>query len=360
MPSCSMDTARAREFATRMSGAYVEAMVTLMVDLGYRTGLFDALATGPATSAELAERTDLSERHVREWLGSIAGAGITEYDADTGRHTLPPEHAMFLCGDSPTNLAASAGMITSLAPHVGEVARTFREGGGLPYAVYRPEFTTVMDQSGRRKYTNLLVSHYLPLADGLPDRLTRGARALDLGCGTGHTTNLLAGAFPASTFLGVDIADDAITLARAEAERLELDNVDYALHDIRTIADTDDRFAEPFDVVFGFDVIHDQVDPVGVLAGIRGSLADDGWFFCYDIAAHSALEDNLDNPRAALIYGISTLHCMQVSLAHDGAGLGTAWGEELATEMFRDAGFSRVAIRPLELDPMNQVYVCRP
>lgn len=355
-----MDSKRAQQFAVKMSGAYVQAMVTLMVDLGYRTGLFEALAQGPATSAELAERTELSERHVREWLGSIASAGITDYDAATGRHTLPAEHAMFLCGDSPTNLAAAAGMLTSLAPHVGEVARTFREGGGLPYAVYRPEFTTVMDQAGRRKYTSMLVSHYVPLAEGLPERLRAGARALDLGCGTGHTTNLLAEAFPESTFLGVDIADDAITLAKSEAERMGLDNVDYALHDIRTIADTDERFAEPFDVVFGFDVIHDQVDPAGVLGGIRSTLADDGYFFCYDIAAHSALEDNLDNPRAALIYGISTLHCMQVSLAHEGAGLGTAWGQELATEMFRDAGFSSVDIRPLEFDPMNQVYVCRP
>ncbi len=352
--AAEVDRGAVEALASRLRDVFVDASIAYMVDLGHRTGLLDALAAGPATSAELAGRAGLHERHVREWLGSMATSGLSAYDPDTARHTMSPEATALLSGSGPLNMAPFAAMVTSLAQHVPAVAETFRDGGGLPYAVYRPEFTSVMDAVNRRRYEALLVDAYLPLCDGLPESLNAGARVIDIGCGTGHTTNLMAAAHPASHFVGVDLATDAIERARAEAGVRGLDNVEFRVADIAEL-DTDPGA----DVVVAFDVIHDQVDPAGVLARIAEALVPGGRFCCVDIDARSDLADNLGDPRAPLLYALSTLHCMQVSLAHDGAGLGTAWGRELAVAMFGDAGFTSVDIHRLPGDSFNVLYDCR-
>ncbi len=352
--SDTIDREAFKAFADRLRDTYVRTTLAYMIDVGHQTGLFEALTEGPATSAELAERAGLSERHVREWLGAMATGAIADYDPDTGRHTLPPERALLLTGDTPMNMAVVAAMVTTLGKHVPAVVDTFRDGGGLPYSVYRPEFTSVMAETNRRRYEAMLVKTYVPLADGLPGQLADGARVVDIGCGTGHTTNLMAEAFPASEFLGVDIATDAIDRARAEAGERGLGNASFEVMDILDLP-TDPGF----DVAFAFDVVHDQVDPVAVLDRVSAATGDHGRFFCLDINAHSDLADNLDDPKAAMVYGLSTMHCMQVSLAHDGAGLGTAWGRELAESMLRDAGWASVDVHDLPADPFNVVYDCR-
>jgi SAM-dependent methyltransferase len=199
------------------------------------------------------------------------------------------------------------------------------------------------------------VSTYVPLVDGLEQRLLTGAAVADVGTGAGHPLNLLAQAFPASTFTGFDIAPDALAAGAAEAAAYGLSNVTFEQRDVAEIDDT-----ARFDVVFAFDAIHDQADPAGVLRNVRRSLKDDGVFVMVDIKASSNLEDNCSNPLAPMLYGISVLHCMTVSLAYGGAGLGTAWGEQLACEMLRDAGFHDVEVHEIPQDPFNIVYVCRP
>lgn len=350
-----LDLSAMEAFANRLVGVYVDGMTTAMITLGYKTGLFDAAATGPATSSELATRARLDERYVREWLGAMTTAGIFRYDADTRSFTLPAEHAALLTGDSSTNLAAESLLVTYLNTFVDPVADAFRNGGGVAYDAYRPGFTSVMDEINRRLYDEALISTYLPLGDGLVERLASGVRVADIGTGAGHPLNLLAQAFPTSSFVGFDLAEDAIAAADAEAAAYGLGNVRFERRDVATI----DEVAV-YDVVFAFDAIHDQADPARVLRNIRRSLTDDGTFLMVDIKASSHLEDNCANPVAPLIYGISVLHCMTVSLAYGGAGLGTAWGEQLACEMLKDAGFTSVTVNEIPQDPFNLVYVCHP
>jgi 2-polyprenyl-3-methyl-5-hydroxy-6-metoxy-1,4-benzoquinol methylase len=351
-PQGTLDEARVEAFAGRLFELYTGGMLTLMVDLGHRTGLFAAAAAGPATSGELAGRADLQERYVREWLGAMATGGMVEYDPATRTYRLPAEHAACLTGPGSANLAPFSRLGTHLAKHVDAVARAFREGGGVPYAEYRPEFTDVMDALGRGVFDELLVDAYLPLVPGLAGRLAAGARVADVGCGTGHAMVLLAGAFPASSFVGYDLAEDAVARARSEAAAAGLTNAAFEVRDAATLA-----VAEPFDAVFVFDAIHDQVDPAAVLGRIRAALAPGGTFVMVEPRTSSNLEDNLGAPFSPLLYAVSTLHCMTVSLAQGGAGLGAAWGEQTARAMLAEAGFGPVTVHEAPGDPVNAVFV---
>jgi SAM-dependent methyltransferase len=349
-----VDEARVQAFAERLFGSYTEGMVTLMIDLGHRTGLLETLAAGGGTAGELAERAGATERYVREWLGALVTAGIADHDPVTGRYTLPPEHAVCLSGPGSVNLAPLARITTLLAGHVAGVARAVREGGGVPYSAFRPEFTDVMDQVSRGLFDGQLTEGILPLAGDVPDRLAAGVRVADVGCGTGHAVNLMARAFPSSSFTGYDIAADAIEQARAEAGRWGLRNATFEVCDATRLP-----VEPPFHVVTAFDSIHDQVDPAGVLARVHEALAPDGLFLMLDVRAASALEDNVGNPLAPFLYGVSTLHCLTVSLAGGGAGLGTVWGEQLATRMLADAGFVDVTVHEVPDDPTDSLYVAR-
>jgi 2-polyprenyl-3-methyl-5-hydroxy-6-metoxy-1,4-benzoquinol methylase len=348
------DQERMEQFGQQLAQCFVSTGVTLMVDLGNKTGLFEAAARGPATSTELAQRAGLSERHVREWLGSMTCAGIVEHDPDTDRFTLPPEHAALLTGDTPLNQATISPLLVHLAGFVDPVAEAFRHGGGVDYHHYRPGFTGTMDEIGRRRYDALLIDEYLPLVDGVRERLEAGTRVADIGCGTGHCLNLMARRYPDSTFVGYDLADDAIDRARDEARGWGLTNVSFEVLDVNELP-TDPGFG----IITAFDAIHDQVDPSGVLDRTFRALEPGGVFFMIDIRASSNLDRNIANPLAPLIYAISVLHCMEVSLAGDGAGLGTAWGEELASSMLQDAGFTDIEVHDLEDDPFNLVYGAR-
>ena len=352
--STPFDRAKAGVFVERLKAAYQGTVVTMMIDLGHRTGLLNELAAGPATSTELADRTGLSERHIREWVSTLAVGGVVTYDPGSRQFTLPPEHGFWLTGSRYTNLAPMSGMLTGLAPRLDDVTDTFRTGGGVAYANYRPHFTHAMDAIGRARFDELLVKAYLPTAPGLPDRLRAGSRAGDVGCGTGHCLNLMAAAFPASEFVGFDISDEAIALGRAEAAAMGLENVTFEVTDVLQLPT-----GTGFDVLFAFDAIHDQADPAGVLARIRSALRPAGELFMVDVRASSNLEDNIAEPDRVMVYGLSVMHCMQVSLASGGAGLGTAWGTQLATAMLHEAGFADVTVHDIEADPTNCIYVCR-
>jgi SAM-dependent methyltransferase len=347
-----LDKALVQQFARKLFGFYTSGMLTLMVDIGHRTGLFEALAGG-GTSGEIAERAGLDERYVREWLGAMATGGIAGYDAGSGTFTLPPEHAVCLTGTSSRNLAAGSRTLAMLAPHVSEVAECFREGGGVPYSRFRPEFTESMDASWRLLYDGLLIKGFLPLVKGLPERLEEGITAADIGCGSGHAINVMARQYPNSSFVGYDFDEGGVERGRAEAAAMELANARFEVLDVTTLA------AEPkFDLITSFDAIHDQREPAATLARIAGALASDGVYVMVEPKASSRLEDNVDNPFAPYMYGISVLHCMTVSLAEGGAGLGTAWGEQTARRMLEDAGFTAIEVVDAP-GPQNSIYICR-
>jgi SAM-dependent methyltransferase len=328
-------------------------MLTLLVDIGHRTGLYDALATGPGTSQQIADRAGLVERYVREWLAAMATGGIVEYDAGSRTFTLPAEHAMCLTGTSSRNLAPNSHMVPMLASRMDKVADCFRSGGGVPYSAFRPDFTGAQDASWRLLYDGLLIRGFLPAVKGLPERLQKGIRVADVGCGTGHAINVMAREYPASSFVGYDWGEDAVTRGRAEAATMGLANARFEAMDITRLP------PEPrFDLITSFDAIHDQRDPQTVLRCIAGALAPDGVYLMVEPKASSRLEDNVGNPFAPYIYGVSVLHCLTVSLAEGGTGLGTGWGEQVARQMLAEAGFGQVEVVDAP-GPQNSIYICR-
>lgn len=348
-----LDRKRVQEFARKLFGFYTSGILTLMVDIGHRLGLFEAAARGPATSAELAARAGLDERYVREWLAAMATGGVFEYEPATGRFTLPPEHAQCLTGPSSRNLAPGSQTLHMLAVRMPKVAECFRTGGGVPYREFQPDFTEAQDASWRRLYDGLLIKGFLPLAKGLPERLAAGIRVADVGCGTGHAVNLMAREYPKSSFVGFDLSEEAIARARAEAREMGLANARFEVLDATRLP------AEPkFDLITTFDAVHDQRDPATVLRRIADALAPDGLYLMMEPRAASRLEDNIGNPFTPYMYGISVLHCMTVSLAEGGTGLGTAWGEERARQLLGAAGFTRVDVAEAP-GPQNNLYICR-
>lgn len=347
-----MDDERAKNFLSRVGDIYTGAALTLMIDVGFRTGLWEAAALGPATSVELAERAGLEERYVREWLGAVTTGGIIEFEPATSVYTLPPEHALSLTGDGGSNRAVSAPLLTYLGKHVDSVTDAFRNGGGVPYSAYRPEFTALMDQRFRREYNEWLFDGYIRVVPGLEKRLISGITVCDIGCGTGHNMNLMADAYPESQFVGFDIAEDAVELARAEAASMGLSNVRF---DVQDATDLPKNLA--FDMMTTFDAIHDQANPQASLNEIGRCLAPGGVYLMIDIKASSNLADNIGNPLAPYLYTVSTMHCMTVSLSENGAGLGTAWGRELALEMLEKAGLNHVEVLDSS-NPTNSIYVC--
>jgi SAM-dependent methyltransferase len=342
-----------KQFAGKLLGLYTGAVLTKLIEVGYLVGLFEASRSGPATSEELAERAGLKERYVREWLGAMACGGIYRFDASTRRYELPQEHAAYLTGDGLRNAAPMSRMINHLGSHLPKLVACFRSGGGIPYSAYRPVFTQCMDDAWRRIYDEALIPGFIGAVEGLTARLESGIRVLDVGCGTGHAVNLLARAFPRSSFAGYDIGEDAIESARREAQAMGLTNCAFEVVDVADLPG-----GEEFDLITAFDAIHDQKAPDAVLRGIKRSLGADGLFLMVDFKFSSLVEENLGNRFAPMYYGISLMHCMPVSLALGGAGLGTVWGEQLARKMLAEAGFGSVEVQDTPR-PQNAMFVCR-
>jgi 2-polyprenyl-3-methyl-5-hydroxy-6-metoxy-1,4-benzoquinol methylase len=348
------DSARAEAFAGRLLNAFNEGALCLMVSIGHRAGLFDAMrGQPPQTSPELAARAGLDERYVREWLGAMVTSGVVTVDADTTRYQLPPEHAACLTRDAgPENMAVLAQYLPLLGSIEDEILECFERGGGVPYE-RMPRAHAVMAEDS--SVVSALESHVLPLVPGLSERLARGARVLDAGCGSGRVLIRLAELFPASRFVGMDLSRDAIVAARAQAGARGLANVEFLAVDL---SDFDEK-AEPasFDLVTTFDAVHDQARPLNLLRGIHRTLTDDGAYLMQDIKGSSHVHRNVDHPLGTFLYTVSCLHCMTVSLAQGGEGLGAMWGEEKAREYLARAGFRTVETRELPHDILNTWYV---
>src|SRR5262249_22178044 len=234
---------------------------------------------------------------------------------------------------------------------IPDVAEAFRTGGGVPYSAFQPDFTGLMDRRSRPRYDELLFSAYLAKPEGIAARLAAGIRVADVGCGTGHCIGLRARGFPKSTFVGYDISEAGIAGARVAAA--DLANTSFEVQDVAKL-----EVSTPFDLVTAFDAIHDQADPAGVLRRIRAALAPEGMFVMIDVWASSRLADNIGVPMAPYLYTMSAMHCMSVSLAGGGPGLGTAWGHQVAVAMLREAGFTDVQLFE-RVDPANSLYVAR-
>jgi 2-polyprenyl-3-methyl-5-hydroxy-6-metoxy-1,4-benzoquinol methylase len=342
------------EVAGRVVAILNDGAICLLTSLGHELGLFETLAAlPPATSAQVADAAGLDERYVREWLGGMVTAGFVEYDPDARTYHLCPDHAPFLTGTGPDNLARTMRFVSLMGLVQPKVAEVFRNGGGLSYDDY-PGFHHLQAADSAAVNDASLLDTILPLA-GMTDRLEQGIAVADVGCGEGHAVNLMARAYPRSSFVGYDFSEEAVATARDEAAAWGLPNARFELLDVAQLAEE-----SAYDLVTTFDAVHDQAHPATVLANIRRALRPDGRYLMVDIKASSNLEDNIGLPWASFLYAASTVHCMSVSLGQGGDGLGTVWGVQTAERMVREAGFSDVVVHDLEADPFNAYFVARP
>ena len=336
-----------------MVAAIDAASLALLLSIGHQTGLLATIARlQRATSAQIAEAAGLNERYVREWLGGMTTGRVVDYDADTATYSLPAHRAGVLTrAAGPDNLAVVAQLLPLLGEVEQKIIGCFRAGGGLPYTEY-PRFHTLMAEQSGAVFDAALVDVVLPLVDGLPERLRSGVDVADFGCGSGHAINVMAQAFPASRFTGIDFSDEAIANGAQEAARLGLTNATFESHNLAGL----DK-VEAYDVITVFDAIHDQAQPARVLENIYHALRPGGVLLMADIRASSRLEDNVGIPMSTYLYTVSLMHCMTVSLAAGGAGLGAAWGTQLAASMLADAGFTDVRVAEIESDLINNYYI---
>ncbi len=355
MTATELDPGKVEDFVGRMVGLMNASMLGLMTSVGHRTGHFDTMATlAPSTSAQVAKAAGLDERYVREWLNAMTVGRFVDYDPATRTYMLPAEHAACLTrAAGPGNMANMAQFTALMGGVEDEIVGCFRVGGGVPYSRF-PKFQELMAELSGQVHDAALIEGELALVDGLIDRLRAGIDVCDVGCGQGHAINLMAKEFPNSRFTGLDFSEEAIATAQKEAAELGLTNTTFEVKDAAKLDGS-----RKFDFITVFDAIHDQAKPDVVLKGIADSLKPSGVFLCVDIAGSSNVEDNLEHPMAAMLYSVSTFHCMTVSLALDGAGLGTMWGEQKANEMFREAGFTSVETKKVPEDILNVYYVCR-
>lgn len=353
MSTNGINQQKAEAFAEKMMGVLNESALALMTSIGHRTGLFDTMAVLPAaTSGQIAEAAGLQERYVREWLGAMVAGQVVEYDPEIRTYRLPPEHAAFLTrAAAPNNLAMFTQYIPVLGTVEDNLVESFYRGGGVPYEKY-PRFQEVMAEDSAQTVATALTEAILPLVPGLVEKLQVGITVLDVGCGYGRAINLMGRTFPNSRFTGYDFSKAAIDAARAETEKLGLANIHFAVKDVVTI-----DAVEQYDLITAFDAIHDQAQPARVLKNIFTALKPGGVFLMQDIAGSSQLHQNLDHPLGTLLYTVSCMHCMTVSLAQNGEGLGAMWGKEKALDMLAKAGFDQVEVHQLDHDFMNYYFV---
>jgi len=348
------DPGKLEQFMGKMLGDMGAAMSGALVITGVKLGLYKALAKGPATSAELAERTGLAERYVREWLAAQAASGFIDCEPDSGIFSLSPEqHMVFANEDAPTYVAPAFEVIASAYIDEPKITEAFRTGGGVGWHEHHECLFRGTENFFRPGYRANLVSAWLPALDGAVARLEEGAKVADIGCGHGASTIIMADAFPHSRFIGFDYHDASIRRARAAAaEAGSPANLEFE------VASAKDAPGSDYDLVCCFDCLHDMGDPVGAARRIRAMLKEDGWFMLVEPFAGDSLADNL-NPVGRMFYSASTFICTPASLSQEvGLALGAQAGEARLAKVLREAGFTR--IRRAAETPFNLVIEARP
>jgi SAM-dependent methyltransferase len=351
-----LDQARVEAFMGKLIGDLGGTMAALLACLGDRLGLFKELADrGPATPAELAQRAGVNERYAAEWLLGLTSAGYLEYDRESGRYALPPEHAVALAQEGgPFFVGGAYEILPELVRPVDQLAEAFRSGGGVSQAAFDTRFWEGMERFTAGWFENQLLQEWIPAIPDAQAALEAGGTLADIGCGSGRAVIKLAQGFPKARFVGYDAFEGQVERARENVEqaglggRVRIEQLDVA-----------DGLPEAYDVITTFDVIHDAVDPLRLLAAIRRGLAPDGTYVLLDINCADDPHDNV-GPLATMFYGVSVYYCMTTSLAHGGAGLGTnGLPEAKARELCLQAGFSSVRRVPID-DPFDILYEVKP
>jgi SAM-dependent methyltransferase len=350
----AIDEAKLEQFMGQAVTDIGAAMNGVLVMIGGELGIWKAMAgAGPLTSDEIAERSGIAERYVREWASAQAASGYVEYDADAGTFTLPPEQAMALADeDSPVYVLGGYHIVSSAWKDREKLAERYRSGAGFGWHEHDPELFAGTEQFFRPGYRAHLTAEWLPALEGVEDKLRAGAKVADIGCGHGVSTVIMAQAYPDSEVHGFDYHDGSIERARELASVEGADNARFET------ASAKDYPGEGYDLVCFFDCLHDMGDPVGAMAHVRETLADDGTVMLVEPFAADTLAENL-NPVGRTYYAASTLICTPSSLDQEvGLGLGAQAGEARLRQVAEEAGFSR--FRRATETPFNLVLEARP
>lgn len=348
-----VDAGAANELIARMAADFGGALTMALAYAGDRLGIFAVLSDQePRTPAHLAAEAGLNERYVREWASALVASGYLSYDAESGRFYLSPMQAAVLT-DTESSLYYAGSYIYAEAcvRQLPALMDVFRNGGGVSFADFGPEISEAIEKLFANGYRDAVASQWIAAVPGLTERLRRGGRVAEVGCGGGRALLSAAAAFPASTFVGYDLDETSLSRARGRARSLGLD----ARARFERRAAEDSAAAGPFDLVMAFNCVHDMSHPVDALRGVRTALAHDGWFLWSEARVSDRLEENL-TPLGRSVYAASCMHCMTVALTDDGAGLGVAIGEGTVRRLASEAGFSRCDVLGVE-HPFHRVYL---
>jgi len=346
-----LDQEKLEAFVQRIVLDVGTAMRGGLMYIGDRLGIFASLAeSGPVSAAELAQQTGLNERYLREWLGSMATAEYLEHDSEADTYFLPAEHALPLADEEFPFF--TGGMLQMIVPTVTvapQVAEAFKSGKGVTQDQYLPDMYESIERLTAPWYKHQLVQTWIPALAGVEGKLQAGGSACDVGCGSGRAPITLATAFPQAEVHGYDVHAGSIERASANAQTEGVaERVTF------TVGDGADLPEGRFDLISTFDVVHDSVDPVGLMSAIRQALRENGTYLMLEMNASGDVEENR-NPLGKFLYNVSTLYCMTTSLAHGGAGIGACMGEEKARELAYAAGFTHFRKLPIE-EPFSVLY----
>ncbi len=345
-----IDEEKLQQFLGKMLVDLGAAASVPLMQIGIRLGLYKAMdGAGPMTSAELAAKTNISERYAREWLAQNAASGYLNYDAGGRRFELPPEQAMvFADEESPCYMGGGFDAVAALYQTQPLVEGAFKSGGGVEWDDQAGCLFCAMGAMLRPRYSANIVQNWLPALDGVVTKLERGAKVADVGCGLGHSTFIMAKAFPNSTFIGYDFHKPSIEHATKRTR--ESRGAGKLRFEVATAKDFP---AGDLDLVTCFDVLHDLGDPVGAATHVHRSLKPDGTWMLMEPLAGDATEDNL-GPRGRVAYAFSTMACVPASLSQEvGMALGAQAGQRKLTEVIKAGGFSRV--RRAAETPLNMI-----
>jgi ubiquinone/menaquinone biosynthesis C-methylase UbiE len=350
-PTIDMDTLMA--FVGQFAGDLGATVSAGNVVLGDRLGLFKALASGPASASELADRTGTNARYVTEWLRGQAAGGYVEYDAAADTYSLTPEKAFALTDpDGPLFLPGAFELAIGALAALPRMEQAFKTGAGLGWHEHDDQVFSGCEKFFRPGYLAHLVAEWIPAMDGVQAKLEQGAKVADIGCGHGASTVLMGGAFPSSSFVGSDYHDGSIAEAgKRAAEAGVTDRVGFEVAGAQSFSGTG------YDLVTSFDCLHDMGDPLGAARHVRSALAPDGSWLIVEPAAGDTVAENL-NPVGRVYYNFSTLLCVPNALSQSGGyALGAQAGEKAIHQVCTDAGFTR--FRRVAETPFNNVYEAR-
>ncbi len=343
------------DFAHKMVSELGAAMAAPHVYIGDQLGIFKTLAeTGPVTVDQLATKTGLQERYLREWSAAMAASGYLDYDPTARTFHLPAAKAAVLADDlSPVFVGGFAQMLPDHYKVIPGIMRAFREGGGVPYSDFTDDTFVGTERFFKPGYANFLVDQWIPAIGGVQEKLQRGAKVADVGCGRGQAICTMAAAFPNSRFFGFDNHAPGIAGATKNAERAGVTgNATFEVRASTEVPQTGD-----FDLISTLDCLHDMVDPHGAGRSIYGALKPGGVWFIIEPNVSDDLEENI-NPVGRVFYSVSMLQCMTASLAHGGSGYGACMGPAKIRKVAEEAGFASFEQLPIA-NPFNKFFAAR-